>query len=72
MEPDAFARFVDLLPPGAMPTAVVGVIEYLDPVSPSADRLYCIVHAGDAPMSMFVGLLELGNLKVVEHFEGGP
>jgi hypothetical protein len=65
---DPFARFRDLLPAGAVPTAVVGTLEYID--GADAERKYLIVHAGDMPMSTFVGLFELGKVRTIEHFEG--
>lgn len=65
---DPFERFRDAIPSGGVPTAMAGVIEYIDPDGGNA---YCVLHAGDMPLSTFVGLLELGKTRIIEHFEAG-
>jgi len=63
---DPFARVRDVAPTGSFPTAYAGVLEYLDPEGHAA---YCVMHVGDMPLSTFVGLLELGKTRIIEHFE---
>jgi len=65
---DPLVMFADRLPEGSMPEVFVGVVSYLDP---SGEMAYCVIHSGSAPMSTFVGLLEVGKVKVIEHFERG-
>ena len=65
---DPLVMFADRLPVGSMPELFVGVISYLDP---SGDMAYCVIHSGGATLSSYVGLLELGKLKVIEYFETG-
>jgi hypothetical protein len=64
---DPLVEFADQLPDGAFAEEFVGVIGYLDP---SGQMKYAVFHAGNAPLSTFVGLLRLGEHKIIEHFEG--
>ena len=63
---DPLVIFADRLPQGSVAETFVGVMGYLDP---SGQMAYAVIHSGIAPMSSFVGLLELGKHKVIEHFE---
>jgi hypothetical protein len=65
---DPLVEFADQLPQGSIAETFIGVLGYLDP---SGNMAYATFHAGNATLSTFVGLLELGKLKVVEHFERG-
>ena len=60
--------FADRLPDGSVAETFAGVMGYLDP---SGNMAYAVIHAGNAPMSTFVGLLVIAERKIIEHFEAG-
>ncbi len=64
--PNPFAGYLGALPEGSIPSAAVAVISYLDPTGKMG---YAVCHSGDVPLSTFLGLLELGKVRVMEHFE---
>jgi hypothetical protein len=65
---DPLVMFSDRLPPGSFPEEFVGVLGYLDP---NGQMCYCVIHAGNATLSTFLGLLRLGEHRLIEHFEAG-
>lgn len=65
---DPFARYADMLPAGAVPMAMVGVLEFLDS---DGDASYVILHVGTIPVSTAVGLFELGKAQVIKRLDGG-
>ena len=53
-------------PEGAILNAHVRVFQYLDA---EGEMRFSVSHYGDAPLSTFVGLLEIGKLNLIQRSE---
>lgn len=51
------------LPDGAIENGAIAVFQYL---TSDGELHYAVVHRGEVPLSSYVGLLELGKLRLIE------